>query len=144
MGFKGEYSHSIDDKGRLIMPAKFREQIGERFVVTKGLDSCLYAYSESEWALIEEKFREIPLTTEKARKFTRFFFSSAEDMSMDKQGRYLIPQNMRDFAGITGEVVTAGALTRLEIWDKDKWQNANSYDDVSEIAEYMAELGLRI
>lgn len=98
--FMGEYSHSVDAKGRLIVPAKFREQLGDQFVVTKGVDGCLYVYSQEEWKRIEEKFREVNLTTKDARKFMRFFFAGAAMCEVDKQGRILIPSVLRDFAGL--------------------------------------------
>lgn len=114
--FKGEYSHSVDAKGRIIMPAKFREILGEEFVVTKGLDGCLFVYPNKEWENIENKFREIPLTTKDARKFSRFFFAGAADCEVDRQGRVLIPSVLREFAGLNKEVVLVGVLNRIEIW----------------------------
>ncbi len=141
--FKGEYSHSVDAKGRIIMPAKFREILGDMFVVTKGLDGCLFVYPNDEWENIENKFREIPLTTKDARKFSRFFFAGAADCEVDKQGRVLIPSVLREFAGLNKEVVLVGVLNRIEIWSKERWQE-NEYDDMDEIAEHMAALGLGI
>ena len=142
--FMGEYNHTIDAKGRLIVPSKFREQLGNEFVVTKGLDGCLFVYSNEEWKHIEEKFREIPLTTKDARKFSRFFFAGAASCEVDKQGRILLPANLREYAGIEKEVVSVGVLSRVEIWSKDRWQDNGDYDDMDEIAEHMAELGLGI
>lgn len=142
--FMGEYNHSIDQKGRLIVPSKFREQLGNEFVVTKGLDGCLFVYSNEEWQRIEEKFREIPLTTKDARKFSRFFFAGAATCEVDKQGRILLPSNLREYAGIEKEVVSVGVLSRVEIWSKDRWSENGDYDDMDEIAEHMAELGLGI
>ena len=142
--FMGQYNHSIDTKGRLIMPAKFREQIGEEFVVTKGLDGCLFVYPNNEWTTIEDKFREIPLTTKDARKFSRFFFSGAAACELDKQGRVLLPQVLRDFAGLEKDVVLVGVLNRIEIWSLEKWNDEGDYDDMDDIAEHMAELGLSI
>ncbi len=144
--FMGEYSHSIDAKGRLIMPAKIREQLGETFVITKGLDGCLFVYTNDEWANIEKKFREVPLTTKDARMFTRFFFAGAAQLEIDKQGRVLIPTNLREFAGIEKEVELVGVLDRVEIWDKARWEGSNTFsdDDMDAIAEHMAELGLSI
>ena len=141
--FKGEYSHSVDAKGRIIMPAKFREILGDMFVVTKGLDGCLFVYPNDEWENIENKFREIPLTTKDARKFSRFFFAGAADCEVDKQGRVLIPSVLREFAGLNKEVVLVGVLNRIEIWSKERWQE-NEYDDMDEVAEHMAALGLGI
>lgn len=142
--FMGEYSHSVDAKGRLIVPAKFREQLGDQFVVTKGVDGCLYLYSQEEWKRIEEKFREMNLTSKDARKFMRFFFAGAAMCEVDKQGRVLIPSVLREFAGLEKDVVLVGVLTKIEIWDKDRYDEANSYDDMDEIVERMAELGLSI
>ena len=142
--FMGEYNHTVDTKGRLIVPSKFREQLGDEFVVTKGLDGCLFVYSKSEWENIEEKFRNVPLTTKDARKFARFFFAGAASCEVDKQGRILLPVVLREYAGIEKNVVSVGVFNRVEIWDKDKWQESNSYDDMDEIAEHMADLGLGI
>lgn len=134
--FMGEYNHTVDTKGRLIVPSKFREQLGDEFVVTKGLDGCLFVYSKSEWENIEEKFRNVPLTTKDARKFARFFFAGAASCEVDKQGRILLPVVLREYAGIEKDVVSVGVFNRVEIWDKDKWQESNSYDDMDEIAEH--------
>ena len=142
--FMGEYNHTVDTKGRLIVPSKFREQLGDEFVVTKGLDGCLFVYSKSEWENIEEKFRNVPLTTKDPRKFARFFFAGAASCEVDKQGRILLPVVLREYAGIEKDVVSVGVFNRVEIWDKDKWQESNSYDDMDEIAEHMADLGLGI
>jgi len=140
----GEYSHTIDTKGRVIVPSKFRESLGEVFIVTKGLDGCLFGYPESEWKTIEEKFRNIPLTTKDARKFSRFFFAGACDCEFDKQGRILLPQVLREHADLKKDVVIVGVMNRIEIWDKDRWNECNTYDDMDEVAEHMAELGLSI
>ena len=142
--FMGEYNHTVDTKGRLIVPSKFREQLGDEFVVTKGLDGCLFVYSKSEWENIEKKFRNVPLTTKDARKFARFFFAGAASCEVDKQGRILLPVVLREYAGIEKDVVSVGVFNRVEIWDKDKWQESKSYDDMDEIAEHMADLGLGI
>ena len=128
-GFKGEYNHTVDAKGRLIVPAKFREALGETFVVTKGLDGCLFLYPNEEWAIIETKFRELPLTA---------------DCEVDKQGRILLPAVLRDFAAIGKEVVLVGVLNRVEIWSKERWLGENEYEDMDEAAEHMAALGLSI
>ena len=142
--FMGEYNHSVDAKGRLIVPAKFREQLGDEFVVTKGLDGCLFVYPQEEWKHIEEKFREVPLTTKDARKFSRFFFAGAATCEVDKQGRILIPAVLREFAQLEKDVVLVGVLSRIEIWSKSNWEASNTYDDMDEIAEHMADLGLSI
>ena len=142
--FMGEYNHTIDAKGRLIVPSKFRELLGSEFVVTKGLDGCLFVYPNDEWTSIEEKFRNIPLTTKDARKFSRFFFAGAANCEVDKQGRILLPQILREFADLQKDVVLVGVLSRIEIWSKERWQDENTYEDMDEIAEHMAELGLSI
>ena len=142
--FMGEYNHTVDAKGRLIVPSKFREQLGNEFVVTKGLDGCLFVYPNEEWKSIEEKFRNIPLTTKDARKFSRFFFAGAASCEVDKQGRILLPQVLREFADLSKDVVLVGVLSRIEIWSKERWQDTNSYEDMDEVAEHMAELGLSI
>lgn len=144
--FMGEYSHSIDAKGRLIVPAKLREQLGDSFVITKGLDGCLFVYPNSEWKNIEARFREVPLTTKDARKFTRFFFAGAAQEEVDSQGRVLIPQTLRQYAGLDKEVLLVGVLDRIEIWDKKRWDDNSTYSesDMDEIAEHMAQLGLSI
>ncbi len=143
--FMGEYNHTVDTKGRLIIPAKFREALGDEFVVTKGLDGCLFVYSNEEWKNIEEKFRNTPLTTKDARKFSRFFFAGAATCELDKQGRILIPAVLREFAGLQKDVVLAGVFNKIEIWDKERWMD-NQYDDdeMDDIAEHMAEMGLGI
>ncbi|MGN0170593.1 MAG: division/cell wall cluster transcriptional repressor MraZ [Lachnospiraceae bacterium] len=141
--FMGEYHHSIDAKGRLIVPSKFREQLKDEFVITKGFDGCLYGYTMEEWNNIEEKFKSVTLTSKDARKFLRFFFSGASSCEVDKQGRILIPPNLREYAGLDKEIVSAGVYSRIEIWSKDRWEE-NSYDDMDEVAEHMAELGISI
>ena len=140
----GEYNHTIDAKGRLIVPSKFRELLGDEFVVTKGLDGCLFVYSSEEWKSIEEKFSQVSQFSKEARKFARFFFAGAAICEVDKQGRVLLPATLRKFAGIEKEAVLAGVLNHIEIWSKDRWQETNEYDDVEEIAEHMASLGLMI
>ncbi len=142
--FMGEYNHTIDAKGRLIVPSKFREILGDEFVVTKGLDDCLFVYPLDEWAHIEEAFRKVPLTNKKARSFVRFFFAGAASCEVDKQGRILLPQTLRAYAGLEKEIVSAGVLNRVEIWDKEKWEQSNDIGDMDDIADYMAELGVSI
>lgn len=142
--FMGEYNHTIDAKGRLIIPSKFRETLGDEFVVTKGLDGCLFVYDNKEWSAFEEKLKSLPLTNKDARQFVRFFLAGATQAEVDKQGRILVPGNLREFAGLEKEVVLVGVASRVEIWSKSRWEDAASYDDVEEIAEHMAELGLGI
>ena len=142
--FIGEYEHSVDVKGRIIMPSKLRENIGEKFIVTKGLDKCLFAYSKSEWANFEEKLKTLPLTNKNARDFVRFFLSGAVECEIDRQGRFLVPANLRTYANIDKEIVIIGVGTRLEIWNKDSWTNYSSEENISadEIAENMTMLGI--
>ena len=142
--FMGEYNHSIDAKGRLIVPAKFREQLGDTFVVTKGLDGCLFVYSHEEWQRIEESLREKPLTSKDARKFSRFFFAGAAAVELDKQGRILLPPILREYASLQKDVVLVGVGSRVEIWSKDKWETMNSDADMDEITGAMEGLGLTI
>ena len=139
----GEYSHTIDAKGRMIVPAKFRTELGERFIITKVFDGCLYGYSIEEWKSIEEKIKTLPLITGKdARNFTRFFFSSAIECELDAQGRILITQNLREHAKLEKEVVVIGVSTRIEIWSKEQWDAYNEEQDSDDIAEKMSMLGI--
>lgn len=140
----GEYEHSVDQKGRLIMPSKLRGELGDRFIVTKGLDGCLFVYSLKEWEVFENKLKALPISNKNARDFTRFFLAGAMECEADKQGRFLITNNLREFATLTKDVIIIGLTTRLEIWDKKKWQQCSSTDNISpeEIAEKMSELGL--
>ena len=142
--FIGEYEHTVDVKGRIIMPSKLRENIGEKFIITKGLDKCLFAYSKSEWTNFEEKLKTLPLTNKNARDFVRFFLSGAVECEIDKQGRFLVPANLRTYANIDKEIVIIGVGTRLEIWDKSSWTNYSSEENISadEIAENMTMLGI--
>ena len=140
--FMGEYNHSVDAKGRLIVPSKFREQLGNEFVVTKGLDGCLFVYSQEEWKRIE--LTSLPVTNANARKLTRFFLAGATVCEVDKQGRILLPANLREYAGIDKEVVSVGVFSRVEIWSKERYLENNDFDDMDEIAEHMAELGIGI
>ena len=127
MTLKGEYSHNIDPKGRLIIPAKLRDGLGEHFVITKGMENCLYVYPEAEWNAFEEKLNALPTTTDKnARKFAYFFQGSATDGELDKQGRTLIPAVLRDYAMLSKEVVFIGMGKRAEIWDKARWDAKNA------------------
>ena len=144
--FMGEYNHSVDAKGRLIVPSKFREQLGNEFVVTKGLDGCLFVYSQEEWKRIEESLREKPLTSKDARKFMRFFFAGAANCEVDKQGRILIPSVLREFASLQKDVVFVGVGSRIEIWSKESWNDSiSNYDDnMDEVAENMDSLGFTI
>ena len=140
----GEYEHSLDVKGRLIMPAKLREDMGEKFIITTGLDGCLFGFSQTEWSNFEEKLKTLPLTNKNARDFVRFFLSGAIECEIDKQGRFLIASNLREYANMEKDVVIIGVGTRLEIWNRDKWKNYTSDENISadEIAENMTMLGI--
>ncbi|HHV96436.1 MAG TPA: division/cell wall cluster transcriptional repressor MraZ [Clostridiaceae bacterium] len=142
--FYGEYLHSLDAKGRMIVPAKFREELGEKFILTKGLDECLFAYSLEEWSNLEQKLKTLPFTDKDVRAFVRFFFAGANECELDKQGRILIPQNLRDYAKLEKELYVIGVSTRVEIWDKNKWEEYCRGDNMSpdKIAEKMAMLGI--
>ena len=140
----GEYEHSLDAKGRLIMPSKLRESMGEKFIVTKGLDGCLFGFSKHEWTNFEEKLKTLPLTNKNARDFVRFFLSGATECEIDKQGRFLIPSNLRQYALMEKDVVIIGVGTRIEIWNKNKWEEYNSEENISAdaIAQNMTLLGI--
>ncbi len=142
--FMGEYSHSIDAKGRLIIPSKFRELLGEEFVLTKGLDGCLFIFPNDEWTSFEEKLRALPLTNKSARTFSRFFVAGATSCELDKQGRILVPATLREFAGLEKDVVLTGSINRIEVWSKEKWSENNNYDDMDAIAENLTDLGIVI
>jgi len=142
--FIGEYRHSLDSKNRLIMPAKFRDELGQVFVMTKGLDNCLFIYSAEEWKIIENKLKSLPMTNKDARAFVRFFFAGATECEIDKQGRVLIPSNLKEFARIDKDVVIIGVSTRLEIWSVDEWNKFNNDANISyeDVAEKMSQLGI--
>lgn len=142
--FIGEYQHTIDSKGRLIMPSKFRDNLGAEFIMTKGLDNCLFVYPREEWNVLEEKLRTLPLTNRDARAFVRFFFSGATECILDKQGRILIPNNLREHANLAKDAIVIGVASRIEIWSKEEWDSYNNDDSLSydSIAEKMAQLGI--
>ena len=140
----GEYEHSLDVKGRLILPAKIREDMGDKFIVTKGLDGCLFGFSQNEWTNFEEKLKTLPLTNKNARDFVRFFLSGATECEIDKQGRFLIAGNLREYAILEKDAIIIGVGTRIEIWNREKWKSYNSDENISadEIAENMTMLGI--
>lgn len=133
----GEYQHTLDAKGRLIIPARFREGLGDRFIITKGLDSCLFVYPMQEWMVLEQKMKTLPFTRADARAFVRFFFSGAGECEADKQGRILIPANLRNYAGLGKEAVVLGVSSRVEIWAREQWDKYNS--DAEQSYEEIAE-----
>ncbi len=142
--FMGEYNHTIDAKGRLIIPSKFREALGDEFVVTKGTDGCLFVFDNSEWQNFAEKLRELPMMDKEVRQFTRFFLAGAASVEVDKQGRILLPSVLREFADITKDAVLVGVGSRIEIWSKNRWEGTVTYQDMDDIARHMAELGIGI
>lgn len=139
--FMGTYEHGLDAKGRVIIPAKLRDNLGESFVVTLGLDGCLFAYPMDEWESFVNKLKELPGTKE-ARKLQRYFLAGAAPCEVDKQGRVLIPANLREQAGLSKDVVFVGVLQKIEIWSKEHWQENDDYENVDDIAEHMSEFGL--
>lgn len=135
--FMGEHHHSIDDKGRLIIPAKFREELGERFIVTRGIENCLFVYPEENWNKIVTKLESLPFTKKDARNFIRFFLSGATVAEFDKQGRINITSPLINYAGITKDCVVIGTGDRLEIWSQEAWNDYfdSAKDNMSDIAE---------
>ena len=142
--FMGEYKHNMDKKGRVIIPASFRDDLGEEFVMTRGLDNCLFVYPRNEWEILEEKLTSLPITNKSSRTFVRFFFSGATECNFDKQGRISIPANLRDYADLEKEVVIIGLANRIELWGSSHWDGylADAEDSYEEIAEQMEELGI--
>lgn len=139
--FMGEYNHSIDQKGRIIVPAKFREELGEEFVMTLGLDGCLFVYPNSEWETFVEQLKKLPGNRE-VRQLQRYFLAGATNCEVDKQGRILIPAKLREHAKLEKEVVFVGVLGKIEVWSKERWDANNDFDDVEAMAENMSELGI--
>ena len=142
--FMSEYNHTVDTKGRLIVPSKFREQLGDEFVVTKGMDGCLFVYANDDWSDFEQKLTSLPLINKEARKFARFFLAGAAQVEVDKQGRILLPANLRQFAGLEKDVVLVGVGSRIEIWSRENWENMDADSDMDDIAATMESLGLTI
>lgn len=141
--FIGEYQHSLDEKGRVIVPSKYREQLGESFVLTKGLDGCLFIYTLPEWNTFEQKLKNLPLTNTNARKFVRFFMSGAVECTTDKQGRILIPASLRVYSEIEKDIVFIGMSNRIEVWSFNKWQSYNNEEiDMELLASQMEDLGI--
>lgn len=140
----GEYKHNVDTKGRVSIPSKFRVDLGDSFVITKGMDNCLFIYSKDEWSKFENKLKELPVTSSKVRSFMRFFFAGACECEVDKQGRINIPQNLREYANIDKDVVIVGVSTRAEIWNKDSWEKYTTSEDlnINQIESQMSNLGI--
>ncbi len=139
--FMGEYNHTIDSKGRIIVPAKLRETLGEEFIVTLGLDGCLFVYPNEEWQTFVQQLKNLP-GSKNARQLQRYFMAGAANCEVDKQGRILIPVKLREQAGLEKDVVFVGVLSKIEIWSKERWDGNNNYDTMDEVAEHMSELGL--
>ncbi|MGY4689725.1 division/cell wall cluster transcriptional repressor MraZ [Salibacterium sp. K-3] len=139
--FMGEHHHNVDDKGRMIIPSRFREGLGETFVITRGMDECLFIYPMEEWERLESRLKSLPFTKKDARAFTRFFFSGAAECELDKQGRVSIPSTLRRYAEIHKECVVIGVSTRVEIWSRDKWEDyfEESRESFSDIAENIVD-----
>jgi len=144
--FIGEYQHSIDSKGRLFIPARFREGLGDKFILTKGLDGCLFVYPPKEWTAIEQKMRSLPFTKADTRAFMRFFFSGAIECDVDKQGRILITSGLREYAGLEKETMIIGISSRVEIWSRQRWEEYSQAASASaeQIAEKIEEFDLGI
>ena len=135
--FMGEFQHNLDDKQRLTIPSKFREELGERFVATKGLDSCLFLYPLTEWRNIENKLKELPLTNADARAFVRFFLSGATECEPDKQFRIIIPDNLREHGRLERECMVIGVSSRVELWARAEWEKYSqkaqlNYESIAE------------
>jgi MraZ protein len=142
--FLGEFSHNLDDKGRLTIPAKFREELAGGLVITRGIDRCLSVYPRPVWNELAERIVQLPLTQRNARNFSRLMFSSAADFIPDRQGRVLIPQGLREYAGLDSEAIITGLYDRLEIWNPEQWASvkAEVEEDPESIAEQLHELGI--
>ncbi|APZ49102.1 cell division/cell wall cluster transcriptional repressor MraZ [Jeotgalibaca sp. PTS2502] len=140
----GEYKHNMDAKGRIIMPAKFREELGQSFILTRGLDGCLFGYPMEQWEILQEKLKQLPLAKKDARAFVRFFYSAATEAEIDKQGRINIPANLAEYAKIEKECRVVGVSDRIEIWSNTKWEDFADMaeDSFEDIAESMIDFGL--
>ena len=139
--FMGEYDHTLDPKGRMIVPAKFREELGERFILTLGLDGCLFAYPMGEWEQFVDRLRTLPGTKE-GRQLQRHFMAGAAEVDVDKQGRFLIPGKLREQAGLTKDVVLVGVLSKIELWSKERWEEIEGDGNMEDVVENMAQYGI--
>ncbi len=142
--FIGEYSHNLDNKGRLAIPAKFRAVLKEGVVVTRGLDNCLFLYPKKEWQKIAERYANLPISQAKARAFARLMLAGAMEVDFDNQGRITLPEYLRKFAGLKKKAIIAGLYDRLEIWDEDTWEKYknNAEKESNNIAESLGEMGV--
>jgi len=142
--FIGEYTYSIDDKKRLAIPAKFRQLLGRKAVITRGLDQCLFLYPDKEWGILAKKLSQLPLSQADARGFARLMLTGAMDAKLDNLGRILVPDYLKDYSSLKKKVVIAGVFNRIEIWDEVKWQEYKKKTEmeVGDIAERLKELGV--
>ncbi|MBI5405140.1 MAG: division/cell wall cluster transcriptional repressor MraZ [Candidatus Kerfeldbacteria bacterium] len=142
--FIGEYHHAVDDKGRIAVPVKFREDIGRSVVVTRGLDACLFVYTQTEWKDLADRLAKLPLAKANTRAFARLMLAGAMELEVDRQGRVILPDYLRKYAGLKKKVVVAGLLNRLELWDEATWTKyqAGTERDAGDIAEALGELGV--
>ena len=142
--FIGEYQHSMDAKGRMFVPSKFRDDLGDTFIVTLGLDNCLFVFPQEEFERLKARLDAISITNKDARTFARFFFARDSECEMDKQGRAMIPNNLREYAGLTKDVTVVGVSNRVELWNTENWENTHSFENFSpdELSEKMELLGL--
>lgn len=140
--FIGEYNHTIDAKGRLIIPSKFRELLSDEFMVTRGLDGCLFVYNLETWEKVKKSIAELPVSNKESRKYSRFFLGRAAAVELDKQGRILIPGTLREFAKLDKDIVLLGVGDRIEIWNKEILDMDTDDEDMESIAEHIYELGL--
>src|SRR5699024_7832795 len=140
----GEYQHNIDEKGRMIVPAKFRGGLGDQFVLTRSLDNCLFIYPLEEWKVLETKLKNLPLTKKDDRNFTRFFFSGTVECELDKQGRISVPQTLRTYSKLEKECIVIGVSNRVEIWSKTTWDEyaLESEESFEEIAENLMDFDI--
>lgn len=142
--FIGEYQHTLDTKGRMFVPAKFRDDLGDTFIVTLGLDNCLFVFPQEEFDRLKAKLDAISITNKDARTFARFFFARASECEMDKQGRIMLPATLREYAGLTKDVTVVGVSNRVELWNTEAWESTHSFENFSpdELSEKMELLGL--
>ena len=142
--FMSRYNHTIDAKGRLIIPSKFRDRLGDEFVVTRGIESCLFVFPNDDWQVFEQKLVSLPTTDAEARKFVRFMLGNATSVEVDKQGRILIPAELRTYAGLDKEVTLVGMGQKIEIWDKDKLNDFESEENMGQITQGLNDRGITI
>ncbi|MBO4980409.1 MAG: division/cell wall cluster transcriptional repressor MraZ [Lachnospiraceae bacterium] len=142
--FMSEYNHTIDAKGRLSIPSKFRSVLGKEFVISKGIESCLYVYANEDWEKFEQNLTSLPLINKEARQFARFFLAGAAQVELDPQGRILVPTGLREYAGLKKDVVLVGVGTRIEIWDSEKWTEECAGVDMETVTGAMAKTELHI